>query len=583
MAATVRADIFQWEYINPADLSQGIQESTTLCPDGAGVDAIPSAVLTGKNLTKAFLSDKGLTNINLGRATLSNAVFTRSNLTNATLLGATLIDADLSYTNLRDARLGALMNNGQANLAGANMTGADVRGSDLIRLTTTGLTASQLYSTASYQTQDLTGINLSVNNLNGWSFVGQNLTDAGFASTTLNNVDFTGAQIRGAGFNGSSLTLAQLASTASYQAGDLAGVLLTNVNLSGASFAGMNLENANLSAVLDGADFSNAAIRGAQFATNTFTAEQLYSTATYQSRDLTGIGLGGTFVDRTGWNFVGQNLTNASFTYANLTDADFTNATVRETSFVETVFTATQLYSTASYKTGDLRGIRLGDNNLSGWNFAGQNLTDASFGAFGSSNLFNTDFSAADTRGADRTPIGGSILVNTITDNGRIQGLDLTASKSLAIRDYDGDSSPFRNGPLPIFVTMQMAMDSTGELQLLFEEDAWDSLISFEAGISVALGGTLKLNFASGVDLRTQIGRTIRVFNWTGVSPAGQFQVESPYSWDLSRLYTTGEVTLVPEPSAMVLTIFGVLCSLSAVRRDRSGKNFNRAELCRDR
>ena len=40
-AATARADIFQWEYINPADPSQGKQQSTTLAPDGAGVDAVP--------------------------------------------------------------------------------------------------------------------------------------------------------------------------------------------------------------------------------------------------------------------------------------------------------------------------------------------------------------------------------------------------------------------------------------------------------------------------------------------------------------------------------------------------------------
>ena len=30
-AAAARADIFQWEYVNPADPSQGKQQSTTLC------------------------------------------------------------------------------------------------------------------------------------------------------------------------------------------------------------------------------------------------------------------------------------------------------------------------------------------------------------------------------------------------------------------------------------------------------------------------------------------------------------------------------------------------------------------------
>ena len=51
-----QADIFQWEYINPADPSQGKQQSTTLAPDGAGVDAVPGADLAGRDLTMAFLA-----------------------------------------------------------------------------------------------------------------------------------------------------------------------------------------------------------------------------------------------------------------------------------------------------------------------------------------------------------------------------------------------------------------------------------------------------------------------------------------------------------------------------------------------
>ena len=56
-----RADIFQWEYINPADPSQGKQQSTTLAPDGAGVDAVPGADLIGRNLTMAYLIGADLT------------------------------------------------------------------------------------------------------------------------------------------------------------------------------------------------------------------------------------------------------------------------------------------------------------------------------------------------------------------------------------------------------------------------------------------------------------------------------------------------------------------------------------------
>jgi hypothetical protein len=43
VASAARADIFQWEYINPADPSQGKRQSTTLAADGAGVDAVPGS------------------------------------------------------------------------------------------------------------------------------------------------------------------------------------------------------------------------------------------------------------------------------------------------------------------------------------------------------------------------------------------------------------------------------------------------------------------------------------------------------------------------------------------------------------
>jgi hypothetical protein len=53
----------------------------------------------------------------------------------------------------------------------------------------------------------------------------------------------------------------------------------------------------------------------------------------------------------------------------------------------------------------------------------------------------------------------------------------------------------------------------------------------------------------------SQVGRTFDLFNWTGVTPTGAFTVSGPYAWDLSNLYTTGQVTLtaIPEPTTLVL------------------------------
>ena len=96
-------------------------------------------------------------------------------------------------------------------------------------------------------------------------------------------------------------------------------------------------------------------------------------------------------------------------------------------------------------------------------------------------------------------------------------------------------------------------MGPGGTLRMVFEADAWDSTISFAPGIPVTLGGTLELTFAADVNLASQVGRTFDLFDWTGVNPTGAFAVSSPYAWDLSNLYTTGEVTLtaVPEPSQL--------------------------------
>ena len=85
----------------------------------------------------------------------------------------------------------------------------------------------------------------------------------------------------------------------------------------------------------------------------------------------------------------------------------------------------------------------------------------------------------------------------------------------------------------------------------MFDADAWDSTISFAAGIPVTRGGTLELTFAPDVNLASQIGRTIDLFDWTGVNPTGAFTVSSPYTWDLSKLYTTGEVTLSNVPGLL--------------------------------
>jgi uncharacterized protein YjbI with pentapeptide repeats len=405
-------------------------------------------------------------------------------------------------------------------LTNANFTGAVVRGADFGGATANGFTAAQLYSTASYQANDLRDIKLPENDLTGWNFASQDLEEARFEMSTLDNANLADANLTGAQLHSvtlwnanltgavvrdarmpsthSGFTSEQLYSTASYQnrdlreislAGDLAGwdlsgqnltgaelwESLVNVNLSGsnltsahidanltnanlaeanltgAHFSWGNLTNANLTranltgarmslAIMTGANLTGAIVQGANLSSTTardFTAAQLYSTASYQSKQLTGIRLSEN--DLSGWDFSGQNLTAANLS-AKLNDANFTGAVIRGANFGYTThrgFTAEQLYSTASYQAKDLAGIDLGSNDLSGWNFVAQNLTHANFGYLRGSDM-NVSF--ADTRGAGLSINTSANTRNQIEPDGRIGSLNLSAGEKLVA--YPGVSIP---------------------------------------------------------------------------------------------------------------------------------------------
>jgi uncharacterized protein YjbI with pentapeptide repeats len=528
LAPLARAGIFKWEYINPADPNQGKRQSTTLVPDGAGVDAVPFAYLAGRNLTMAHLIGA-----DLGSYSDEYGFYYETDMTGANLSQADLTEANLTRTLL----------------TGVNLTGAEVRWANFFFDPEyglgTGITTAQLYSTASYQAHDLTGIELPSHDLTGVNLANQNLTDTNFFSAALTNADFsranltnaivnfaavtgsnlTDAEVRGASFYrddtnypGSGISISQLQSTASYQAHDLTGIRLQNNMLSGANLAGQNLTDADFSgATLSAANLSGAIVRGANFVNTGVTAAQIYATASYQAHDLAGIDLRGSNFD--GGDLANQSLADANFSYATLTNANLSHANLTNTSFY------------------------LG--TLTGANLNGANLGNA---YFHSATLSSANLSAADARRANFSDatLTGANTTNLIHSDGHIAGLDLMAGASLVVRDYDGNPAVFpATGPLPVVVEERLTMDATGTLRLVFDADPWDSTISFAPGIPVARGGTLDLTFAPGMNVAVQTGRTIDLFNWTGVNPAGAFTVSSPYVWDLTNLYTTGEVTLL--------------------------------------
>ena len=282
-----------------------------------------------------------------------------------------------------------------------------------------------------------------------------------------------------------------------------------------------------------------------------------------------------TNVDFSRANLVGANLGRAILAGVDLTDAD-----VRDTSLWSATahgFTPQQLYSTFSYQSHDLRNIRFWDDDLSGWDLAGQNLTGADFENATLSNtnltgasliqinlertvLENTQLNLADLRRASawsEYELSRASTINTILPDGVVQGLDLSSGQRLRVRDAD----------LTITVHETMRMVGGSTLALVLPDGAWGSTMAFAPGIPVTLGGSLELTFDADVDVVRQVGRTVQLFDWTGVAPSGTIAVLSPYTWDLSRLYTTGEVTLVPEPSGGILLMLGVLVFLTSLSR----------------
>jgi uncharacterized protein YjbI with pentapeptide repeats len=558
--------------------------------------------IQGAQLDSANVQGVSFIGANLEQADLNGAKSSSANYSSSTLQKAGLSYANLSNADFTNADLrGAYLND--AVITGAVLVGADIRDAVLERAQ--GVTLAQLYSTASYQMGDLSGIKLRYLDLPGADLSGQNLTGAHFHSTNLEGASLADAKlyeavfatdkISGTDFSNAELyrtslpTMApeQLYSTASYQQRTLLGVRFWYSDLTGWDLRDQDLTNSGFhSCTLAGVNFSGAVIRGVNLASATargFTLEQLYSTASYQQRDLQEVNLDANSLE--GADLSSQDLRRASFQNARMTSVNLTGSLIQGADIDPKPpygFIAEQLYSTASYQDFDLRGVSFNSANLNGWKFSDQNLMGASFER---AQLGAADFRRADLRGTIfevPSRFSPTVMTNAIRPNGMIAGLNLANDERLVIRNFNleyvaqseyGNSKPSR--PTRILVQQEASFSASSVLELRFDDAGWASTIAFAPRTAVQLGGVLRLEFADGVDPSNHFGRTFQVFDWTNVAPTGHFAIESPYQWDVSGLYTTGHITLIPEPASCVLvagTPLALAASCRATRLKASGR-----------
>lgn len=554
--------------------------------------------------TKSY-KDKDLRGIGLKDRVLTGSDFSGQNLTDAVFSGATLLEtdftgaiiqgADFSSTTSRgltalrfystksyqdkDLRGVKLRNNvmtgadfHEQNLTGADFTGSVLTGVDFTDAmiqyadfsATVGFMGAQLYSTQSYKQKDLRGIGLRQRDIRGAVFAGFDLTGATFGGSYLGDVDFTDACIAWVDFKGATgLTTEQFRSTQSYKERDIEGVGLAGRLLTGFDLSGFNLSSVDFTgATLAEVPMQDARVAGTRFTQTTangFSKEQLYATKNWQEKDLSGIHLDKN--DLTGWDFSGQNLSGATFASSRLTGATFDNAIVRFTDFGASSIGGPQFYATKSYRDRDLRGVGLSNIDLQGGYFYGQTMTDVDFT---NSPLGRTEFSLADLRGAKGfNPVATTCRRSTILPDGTVEGLTLYASEILIVRNH----------PTAVRIRQSMSLSEDSAIQFILSEN-WASPIILDSDISAVLAGALQLQFDEEASIDALTGTTFLLFDWNGA--LGEYQrfaavISLPgVEWDLSRLYTTGEVTLIPEPTSMLLLGFGAILGL---RRNRHGGN----------
>ena len=306
---------------------------------------LSGAELSGTNLHGANLSEANLCHANLYKANLNSAnlrktKFIKANLNEVTLYYANLSEANLSGLNLSGVNLYPETNLSMANLSKANLTGLNLSKLQLMKA-------------------DLSNANLSKTNL-----FEANLAEANLEGAKLQQALYNARTTFPTGFNPVKAGAYLIAPNASLQKANLAGVDLSQINLSAANLQGANLSSTNLNgAILSEANLSEANLSGANLEKANLHSANLLQANLSKTNLSTAILV---VANLTATNLTEANLMQANLQLANLTVADLSGANLKNA----------QTYG-ANFSHANLEKANMKGANMSGANLDMATLTGA--------------------------------------------------------------------------------------------------------------------------------------------------------------------------------------------------------------
>ena len=336
--------------------------------DFTGIN-LPGVNLTGKSLSQVNLSNANLSGAELSGTNLHGADLSEANLCHANLHKANLNSANLRKTKFINANLSEVSlyyaNLSEANLSGLNLSGVN------------------LYPETNLRMVNLSKANLTGLNLSNFQLFKADLSNANLSHTNLFNANLLEANLEGGkfkqavynaqttfprGFDPVKAGAYLIAPNASLQKANLAGVDLSQVNLSAANMQGANLSSTNLNgAILSQANLSEANLSGANLEKANLHSANLLQ-ANLSKTNLSAAIL--VVANLTATNLTEANLMQANLQLANLAVADLSGANLKNAQ------TYGANFSHANLEKANMKGAKMGGANLDNAKLAGAIMPD---------------------------------------------------------------------------------------------------------------------------------------------------------------------------------------------------------------